>query len=416
MNTPERSRDLTARLWNRIVADLWERPNNNLAPLDGMRGFASIIVVVYHCALFTQFLTAGSEPATRSPWVGRLVNGFWSGIDIFFVLSGFLIGRILVRDLERHGRLFFPSFFLRRAFRIFPAYYLVLTLALVFLAPLDEPLFRFLFHSADAPTLWRASWANYVYVVNYLDIRSYPTVMNWAWSLCVEEHFYLLLPLALYLTYRLPQRARLFVVVSFVFMPFLARLLRFAADPSSSLLDHYYYYSHFRFDEIFVGVLLGYLSVVHSERLSHWVRRFDAWLVPVALTAIGSVWIFGGLLSSNAFSIVFQFSIMASGSGLILLKSTLTNSRTTAVLSHPLWYPLARISYGTYLIHPYILFGLIKFWAGGQLARIGGVDFLILSTAVMTLSTIAAALMFVVLEAPLLRVGMRVSLSVRGQR
>jgi peptidoglycan/LPS O-acetylase OafA/YrhL len=252
--------------------------------------------------------------------------------------------------------------------------------------------------------------------VNYLDLRYYPSVMSWAWSLCVEEHFYLLLPLALYVTYRLPQRARLYAIVSFVFIPFLARLVWFAADPSRSLMDHYYYYSHFRFDEIFVGVLLGYLSVVHSERLLHWVRRVDAWLIPVALTAIGSVWIFGGLISSNAFSIVFQFSIMASGSGLILLKSTLTKGRTTTFFSHPLWYPLARISYGTYLIHPYILFGLIQFWAGGQFEGIDGVDFLMLSTAVMTLSSIVAAVMFVVLEAPLLRIGMRVSLSLRGER
>ena len=102
----------------RVVDELWARPPQNFAPLDGLRGFASCIVVFYHRVLFTGFLHPGSPQAAHSPWLPRIVNGFRTGIDIFFVLSGFLIGRLLIRDPE----LLHPA-----RLSDFPAYYLVLT-------------------------------------------------------------------------------------------------------------------------------------------------------------------------------------------------------------------------------------------------------------------------------------------------
>ena len=102
-------------------------------------------------------------------------NGFWSGIDIFFVLSGFLIGRILIADLSRDGVLYYRSFLLRRSFRIFPAYYLIITLSLLAIAPLDLPVFQFLYGTRDWDELFRGSWSTYLYLVNYVNPGNEPS-------------------------------------------------------------------------------------------------------------------------------------------------------------------------------------------------------------------------------------------------
>src|SRR5688572_9439319 len=124
---------MASSLRARFRRDLLERPEGNFAALDGMRGFASVIITVYHVALFTARIET-RDPAGPTGFEGRLVNGLWSGIDIFFVLSGFLIGRILVKELAATGQLGYRGFLVRRAFRIFPAYYLVLATVMTTLA------------------------------------------------------------------------------------------------------------------------------------------------------------------------------------------------------------------------------------------------------------------------------------------
>src|SRR5262249_33760214 len=76
------------RLRQRAIEDLWRRPPGRFDPLDGMRGFASVIVHVYHCGLWTGLFAANAPAPPGMGGVRALVNGFWTGIDIFYVLSG----------------------------------------------------------------------------------------------------------------------------------------------------------------------------------------------------------------------------------------------------------------------------------------------------------------------------------------
>ena len=99
--------------------------------LDGIRAIAILTVILFHCAVFSNYVSplmkAQGIPIS---WTQQILLNLWSGVDIFFVLSGFLIGRILLRDLAIEGRIFYASFFVRRSLRIFPLYYLVLTVTL----------------------------------------------------------------------------------------------------------------------------------------------------------------------------------------------------------------------------------------------------------------------------------------------
>ena len=120
----------------------------------------------------------------RDEVVGTLSLTLFFGMDLFFVLSGFLIGTILLVSLERHGRQMVGNFYLRRAFRILPLYYVVLTvLALV------TPLTALQRHHLPL---------EYLYLTNFVpDLQRTSVVMIWGWSLALEEQFYLIVPLLL---------------------------------------------------------------------------------------------------------------------------------------------------------------------------------------------------------------------------
>jgi peptidoglycan/LPS O-acetylase OafA/YrhL len=377
--------------------------------LDGLRAFASVIVVVYHCGMFTGLFSPATVASGRFAMRRAVLNGFWSGIDIFFVLSGFLIGRILMSDLSRNGMLSYRSFLVRRAFRIFPAYYLVLTLSVLVLTRLPFPYAFVLFGTSDRTKILAHSWANYLYVNNYFYPGAAPNPFSWGWSLCVEEHFYLILPPLLVLVYRLRSKhARAALLLGCVASAVAARAVQYAYDPSLRLLDGLYYASHNRFDEIFVGVLIAHGFVSHYATLRRVVERCGhaVWMTGVACIAV--VWCAGGLEHRGQFAVVWQFLVMAVGSGLLVLNGLFLPNAVTRILSHPVGYFLARVSYGTYLVHPFVLFALLGHFGRleGPVLAMGGGAFALLCTLVFGIATIVASVLFVALERPLLDRGM----------
>lgn len=397
------------RLGERIRVDLWERPSKNFAALDGMRGFASVIVVLYHCALFTSSFAVDSEIQERWSWLIPLLNGFWSGIDIFFVLSGFLIARSLMMDMNGLGHLRYRTFLIRRFARIFPAYYLVLLLSLYLFLPMDLPIFDFLYQTSDRESLRGTSWTNFVYISNYIYPGTSPSILTWGWSLCIEEHFYLILPPLVWLMFRtLPDSRRIGFLLLCSSLPLFGRIAQYLVNPAIELMSGFYYYSHNRFDEIFVGVVIAYFYVVHRPALEAWVRGAGSmiWISGIGLVAM--VWIFGGLLESNALTIIWQFILMALGSGLLLLNCLFLQNRVTRFFAHRAWYPLARISYGTYLIHPFVLFLVLQVVNQFHtLPEVGPGELIAIYLVVMALSSIVAGAMFIFYERPILSAGVR---------
>jgi peptidoglycan/LPS O-acetylase OafA/YrhL len=141
-----------------------------------LRALAVIAVVLTHVGLYK-----GHEDAALLP----LVHGI-TGVRVFFVLSGFLITRLLLQEFERSGRISYANFIARRALRIFPLYYLFLLLVTLFYwAGWWQP-------RGDGGLLF--AW---LYAYNFVPSSQYDPLLAHTWSLAVEEHFYLLWPLAL---------------------------------------------------------------------------------------------------------------------------------------------------------------------------------------------------------------------------
>src|ERR1700741_834818 len=145
---------------------------------DGLRGLAILLVLIGHSGFLEAMPDAGMLEYTRF------------GVDLFFVLSGFLITGILLDSKESPH--YFRNFYPRRVLRIWPLYYLVLFLAFV-VAPLFQPAMR-----PTAARDWSA-FAFYVQNIVFAHRVTYPFGLGATWSLAVEEQFYLTWPLLVFL-------------------------------------------------------------------------------------------------------------------------------------------------------------------------------------------------------------------------
>src|SRR5947207_2355587 len=173
--------------------------------LDLLRALAIIVVVIYHAALF----------GFKLP--GRVDRFGWIGVDLFFVLSGYLIGGQLLTPLARDQRINLGRFFARRALRIMPAYFVVL--AIYFLLPSWRE------YPDMAQPLWK-------FLLSIQNVALHGgTAFSHAWSLAVEDQFYLCLPFILLLANRWP-RAAIIIPCVIVFVGIVLRTVLAWQNPA----------------------------------------------------------------------------------------------------------------------------------------------------------------------------------------
>jgi peptidoglycan/LPS O-acetylase OafA/YrhL len=185
-------------------------PRGHIPELDGVRGLAILLVLVHHCALLT--LTGNDGGAAKLAFAGA--SSGWIGVDLFFVLSGFLITSILLKTKGKPH--YFRNFIARRSLRIFPLYFLFLAAFFAwasFYSGSDKGVAEAV---ADQPWYW-----SYLYNVRMGATGWSKSPIAHFWSLAVEEQFYLFWPLVVYLCSR---RALAGVCLSLVVTALLVRI------------------------------------------------------------------------------------------------------------------------------------------------------------------------------------------------
>jgi peptidoglycan/LPS O-acetylase OafA/YrhL len=241
--------------------------SKRLASIDGIRGIAIILVMAFHFGLYGN----GLELATFiDRQVSRIILTGWIGVDLFFVLSGFLITGILYDT--KHSRGYFRNFYMRRFLRIFPLYYGFLIVFFILLPRIDPEGAGIL--SGFNQKVWY-----WTYLINWkIGFAGWPKYLaiSHFWSLGVEEQFYLIWP-AIVLCFRhrnLMQICSLFVVGSFLFRYFLAQ----------HGYDLVYVLLPARLDALAVG---GFLALAfRSQNGIVWLSR---WTWPVLIASASAL-------------------------------------------------------------------------------------------------------------------------------
>ena len=299
-----------------------------LPALDGLRALAVVAVLLYNA--------------------GQLwLPGGFLGVEMFFVISGYLITSLLLAEWAQHGRVDFKSFWLRRARRLFPALIALLLVVvgwLVIFLPTEVAAVR-------GDVLSTAGYVNNWYQIfahkSYFESVGRPSLLRHMWSLAVEEQFYLVWPLAfslLMVRWR-PQRVfRLILTAALASIVWMAVLYQPNTDPS-----RVYYGTDTRAAGLLLGVALAYLWRPGREVTGAGRRILDA----VGLTALVTL---GGCLACiNEFQpFLYRGGFSLTGLATAALLAVAVSPRARLVPRVLSWGPLRWVglrSYGIYLWH-----------------------------------------------------------------
>ncbi len=336
--------------------------------------------------LFHSFVVGGLGPSWS--WLSRYG---WMGVDLFFVLSGFLIGAQVLKPLARGQRLSLTDFYLRRAFRILPAYWTVLLTYLLW------PAFR------ESPGMepW---WKFVAFTMNLSIDYGNNSAFSHAWSLCVEEHFYWLFPLLAVWLFRRSASWK-FVLLS-VFLVAMGIALRtnswlhnMSLDPSMTarnwFVEDIYYPTWNRLDGLLCGVVLAAWKTLRPEHWAHARRYANASLFAGLAVMSLSFWLFANRtgLMANAIG----WPVLSIGLALLVFAGA---GRDGIIGSKALpgagW--LAAISYSLYLVHKGMYHVVQSNWGEALLGR-GWIAFVAFGAAAIA----AGAALHYAIERPFLR-------------
>ena len=301
--------------------------------LDGLRGIAILLVMLHH---FTYY-----RPTTGlDAHIGSVIFFGWAGVDLFFVLSGFLITGILLDS--RGSPRYFSSFYARRVLRIFPLYYLVLFVAFVVLPRFPSVNAVLVGEHASPP-----QWPYWLYGTNFL-IADRGWVHGWvdiAWSLAIEEHFYLVWPLVIWLC---PPRVVAVVCALIILAEPAARVLARASGMPALPI---YVLTWFRLDGLALGALL---AVAHRRGLFPALDRWAPAMVIVAVTGIIAVSIRGGHTwwwNRPMQGVGYSLIALTAGAMLLSAVNRPAGSVWPRMLSAGWLRAFGKYSYCLYLIH-----------------------------------------------------------------
>jgi peptidoglycan/LPS O-acetylase OafA/YrhL len=332
--------------------------------LDGLRGLAIALVLLYHC-----------HNRLESSHLDVFARWGWVGVNLFFVLSGFLITGIITDS--RDDPHFFRNFYARRGLRIWPVYLLLLLLNF-FVVPFAFGSFWWAVHEMRS-----APWTHYIFFIQNLLFAAMPGTLGPTWSLAIEEQFYVFwAPVARFA--RNSVLLRLLIAV-FVASPF----IRLA---NTGFLTEVHTLTHL--DGLALGSLIALAVRMFEFGRSSW-KRFAAAGLGLGLS---------GAVLMQFHGSAFTDSLLALGFGGMLVSALLVSGSRNWYSRFLKWRPLkylGTVSYGLYLIHIFcfVLIGALdlkmgKYGVWGDLAVVA---------VRMTLSIGAATALWYLFERPVLR-------------
>lgn len=325
------------------------RAGNHVPELDGLRAIAILLVIVFHCRTVAQ-AGNGAEQFYLS-----MADAGWIGVDLFFVLSGYLITGILLDTVGTAN--YFRSFYIRRVLRIFPLYYAALAVYAV--AAHGFGIERL------APPSIGAEVAHWFYVQNWLPLLDVPWTRPLAhfWSLGIEEQFYLFWP-ALVLMFARQGRAEQLCLGTIAFALAMRAIFSWAGESEAGNFA-----TVTRLDTLAIG---GYIACLLRRRERSGINQTvvkTAWVLSAA--AALNVAIVGGSFFRPDNHLIFLLGLFPVavffGATLCLTVGAARGSSWIGLLRSKPMTALGKVSYGVYVVHWPLVLALQPLWprAGG---------------------------------------------------
>ena len=344
--------------------------------LQGLRGLAVLAVVIYHC-----------HPRLEGTWIAYASLWGWAGVNLFFVLSGFLITSILLEVREKPK--YFRNFYARRALRIWPVYVLVLVVVY-----LEAPWFI-------GPTILdavkAAPWLAYIFFVQNLFHLALPPAIGPTWSLAIEEQYYFLwAPLVRFL--RRPWLLAIVLTAALIASPLL-RMAHFAWITPTHTLTH--------LDGIALGSLLalGLYTLPIGRRVWLWIGlgAIPLGFLAAATVAGGTAFLDSALavgFAGAVLALIASTGVPGDRSPALGWKTGARNPLSAALRRGPLPF-YGRISYGLYMTH--IMVFIFLGWFDVRMDRYGVAGNLAVVVFRLAASTAVAAALWYGFESQILK-------------
>ncbi len=327
--------------------------------LDGLRFFAFVLVYISHdglgpllnavnlaFVLITDPILAllGDRVGLASWTVTRFAANGWVGVPLFFILSGFLITTLLLREEERFGRIDLRSFWIRRILRIWPLFYLTLLIGFIVLPALSGQLFEASYWAGNAQG---GQWPAFVlFLGNWAIIQNgmiVTEVVGITWSVCVEEQFYLLVP---FLLVGVSRRWRIPLVVALMVFSTYWRY-RLAARGVEQIVIQFH--SLTLLDTLLCGVLMALLfrGRPPDPRLGRWLGWSQILIWPLVIFVMTRSELGHGPTYRRTWDFVYLYLL-----GAVLVSLAIAHRGLWSRLLSIGWIVwLGRISYGLYMFH-----------------------------------------------------------------
>lgn len=317
--------------------------NKYRTDIDGLRAIAVLSVTIFHL---------------NAHWL----SGGFLGVDIFFVISGFLITSLLYRDISL-GAFSFQTFYTKRIKRILPAFFVVIFVGMA--------LAYATFMRAEAGDTGHTAFGSVIFLANFLfslgggyfDVASEEKLFLHIWSLSIEEQFYFIVPTFLILLIRYVGGSRRIIQILLALMAFLLATSAIDLAELGISMD-IYYLPHLRFAEMLVGsVLAVHLQSHEGEDLIP--RRYHSALSLMALLILGVCFVLGEYFKPPFFPGVL--SLVPCCATALLLYTNRYDTPASWLMSRPVLVWFGRISYSLYLWHWLVLAYIRYFYGGGEL-------------------------------------------------
>jgi len=311
--------------------------------LDGLRFFSFFLVFLYHTYM-TFFNNIKDASPDAFDYIQRLFQHGNLGVNFFFVLSGFLITYLLIKEKEYTGRIHVPNFYARRILRIWPLFYLCVFIGFVAF-PILKKFTGQVPHEIAHPGYYL------IFANNFDFMHSWPekpdaTLLSVLWSVAVEEQFYLTWPLILSLV---PYKYYKFVFPTIILFSLTFRAFHSGQGEAEYAMRYFHTFSVI--GDMALGGLFAYLCSF-PNRFRNFVTNLNR--IQIGMIYLGAVVIIlfkGDLFDGNAFTLTIERLVIAFFFGMVILEQNYAKKSFVKMGKLKLISKLGTYTYGLYCLH-----------------------------------------------------------------